>query len=89
VPLVPVAILPGLVVGLVNAQARTARLLFAGPALIFFLFLIGFVLKPFSSFDSRQQKSFDETWKWLLFGTLTFLVFGTAFPALRNWITGF
>jgi hypothetical protein len=42
VPFISVAILLGLIVGLVNAQAGTARLLFAWPALVLFLFLIGF-----------------------------------------------
>ncbi len=88
-PTFGLSILPGLVISLVNAQTVTARLLFAWPALVLFLFLIGIVLKPFSAFDSRRQKSFDETWKWLSLGTLTFLVFGTVFPALRKWIAGF
>jgi hypothetical protein len=88
-PVAGVVILSVLVIVLVAAQTVTARLLFAWTALVLFLFLIAFFLKPFSAFDSRRQKSFDETWKWLSLGTLGFLVFGTVFPALRKWIADF
>lgn len=64
------------------------RIPFVLLTLAMLLFVLGWFLKPFSSFDSRRQKTFDEIWKWLSLGILGFIVFGTLFPFLRKLISG-
>jgi hypothetical protein len=59
VPILGLSILSSLVIILVYAQTVTARLLFAWPALVLFVFLIGFVLKPFSASENFK---IDVAW---------------------------
>jgi hypothetical protein len=48
----------------------------------------GRVPKPWSTFDTRSDRQ-NEEWRWLKYGTLTFLLFGTLFTLLRKQLFGF
>jgi hypothetical protein len=90
--LVPM-LMPGLLFGgatsLVFFASLAARIAAAMVIVLLTLFSLGWLLKPYSAFDSRRQDALDAAWKWLSLGTLGFIVFGTMFPTIRRIIAGF
>lgn len=50
---------------------------------------VGASIRPYMVFDSQRSRRLGSVWNWLVFGTLTFLIFGSALYWLRRQFIGF
>ena len=64
-----------------------ASLAFAG--LCWVHYFVGAAVRPYIVFDSQRSRRMGSVWNWLVFGTLTFIVFGSALYWLRRQLLEF